>query len=451
MPHELCVVESPSLAPQLSVSRLLTLEAGFHCRYDNWNSFSLRELSGLDSKLLLAVAVPESKEAMQFFQSLLANGHRIPTLAVLPNEPSEELLRTASQTADDFIFWPVRQPELRQRVNRLLGTNQNAIEAAQRMLTGELGLAQLVGSAPAFLDVIGQIVRMAPSEAPVLITGETGTGKEVCARSVHLLGRLRQGPFIPVECSAIPEHLAESELFGHVRGAFTDAHRDHKGLVSLADGGTLFLDEIDSLSLPLQAKFLRFIQEGTYRPVGAERFVQANVRIIAASNQNLEGCVRHKEFRNDLYFRLNVLRLLLPSLRERRQDISLLAQHFLDTRAQVEQAVRKQLSPAALGRLEAHDWPGNVRELLNVMQRAVVLAPGNQILPCHIVLSTGRFEEAEGVINFRRARLRVIATFEQQYVHEMLRKHQGNITHAALDAGQDRRAFGRLVKKYKAS
>jgi two-component system response regulator GlrR len=449
MAHELCLVEPTVTTPQLSLSRMLRAEDGYRCSRRIWSSFSVAELDRFNSQLLLAVAVPETAEAISFFRALLNRPARIPTLAVVPGESSEELLRTTSEVADDFMFWPIREQELHQRVKRLLGISRPDLEAAKRALIGELGLAQVIGSAPAFLEVLANLSRMGPSDAPVLISGETGTGKEVCARAIHVLSRRRQGPFIPVDCGAIPEHLAESELFGHSRGAFTDAHRDHKGLVSLADGGTLFLDEIDTLSLSTQAKFLRFIQESTYRPVGAEQFCRANVRVIAATNRLLEQSVRDRQFRNDLYFRLNVLRLLLPPLRERRGDIEVLARHFLEKLGSQEAAVRKSLSPAALRRLEAYDWPGNVRELSNVMQRAIVLSTGAQILPCHIALSTGDPPDECSSSNFRSARSEAIAAFERRYVREILHKHHGNITHAARDAGQDRRAFGRLAKKYK--
>jgi DNA-binding NtrC family response regulator len=429
---------------------MLRIEDGYRCNRTTWSSFSTTELRCLDPQLLLAVAVPETMEAVHFFKSWMQQPLRIPTLAVVPSESSEELLRTTSEVADDFMFWPIRERELHQRLKRLLGASRPDLEAAKRKLTAELGLAQVVGSTAVFREVLANLARMGPSDAPVLISGETGTGKEVCARAIHLLSRRRHGPFIPVDCGAIPEHLAESELFGHMRGAFTDAHRDHKGLVSLADGGTLFLDEIDTLSLPTQAKFLRFIQESTYRPVGAEQFGRADVRVIAATNRSLENSVRDKQFRNDLYFRLNVLRLSLPPLRERRGDIEPLARHFLEKQSGRPSEATKSLSQAALRRLEAYDWPGNVRELFNVMQRAVVLAAGPQILPCHIVLSTGEAPSGEGTsLNFRSARSQAIAAFERRYVEEILNKHHGNITRAARDAGQDRRAFGRLAKKYK--
>jgi two-component system response regulator GlrR len=427
---------------------MLRPEDGYRCRCNSWTSFSAAQLQGRESQLLLAVAIPETSEALSFFRAQAKERGRIPTLAVLPSESSEELFRSAAAGADDFMWWPIREQELRERVKRLIGEPAREMESAHRALTEELGLAQVIGATPAFVEVLGQLARMGPSDAAVLISGETGTGKEVCARSIHLLSRRRQGPFIPVDCGAIPEHLAESELFGHARGAFTDAHRDHRGLVSLAYGGTLFLDEIDTLSLPNQAKFLRFLQEGVCRPVGGEQFYRANVRVIAASNRALEQCVREKQFRVDLYFRLNVLRLMLPPLRERRGDIEPLARHFLEKHC--EGPARKQLSQAALRRLETYDWPGNVRELFNVMQRAMVLAAGSQILPCHIVLCTSDSLDGEPATgNFRSARSKAISVFERRYVQELLEKHHGNITHAARDAGQDRRAFSRLAKRYR--
>ena len=448
MSQQLCVVESAAASPQTSLSRLLRPEDGFDCRCNHWNSFSNTELNSSECRLLLAVAVPETAEAVRFFRSRPRELARIPTLAVLPCESDEEVLRTVSDAVDDLVFWPVRELELRERIKRLIGGRRPDIEAAHRSLTQELGLAQVVGAAQAFVEVLSNLTRIGASDAPVLISGETGTGKEVCARAVHFLSRRRQGSFIPVDCGAIPEQLAESELFGHARGAFTDAHRDHKGLISQADGGTLFLDEVDALALTNQAKFLRFLQEGTCRSVGSEQFYRADVRIIAASNRILEQCVREKQFRLDLYFRLNVLQLYLPPLRERRCDIELLARHFLEKNLQ--NASRSTLSQAALRRLEDYDWPGNVRELFNVMQRAIVLSAGSQILPCHIVVRAGETPEAaKNLSSFRSARSEAIASFERRYVQEILDAHHGNITHAARQAGQDRRAFGRLAKKYR--
>jgi two-component system, NtrC family, response regulator GlrR len=451
MLHEICVIESCEMAPQLSVTRLLTPEMGFHCSLSNWAGFSAEKLRADDSQLILAVAAPEPGEALDFFRSLRTGPRLLPTVAVIPHDATEELMHTVLEATDDFVLWPVRTQELRQRLVRLLEWPDRALDVSRQRLIREIGLAQIVGTSPAFLRVLDYISLVGPSEAPVLLTGETGTGKEVCARSIHFLSRRQQGPFVPVDCGAVPENLAESELFGHTRGSFTGAHRDHRGLIALAEGGTLFLDEVDALSLTSQAKLLRFMQEGTYRPVGGERFVQADVRVIAATNRNVEHAVHDKQFRSDLYFRLNVLRVALPPLRERPGDIAMLARHFLERLTGKNNGAPKSLSPAALGKLELHRWPGNVRELFNVLTRAAVLAPGARVLPGHIVLSDDESSSPERCStngDFRDARSAAIAVFEQKYVEQMLRRHQGNITHAARAAGQDRRAFGRLAKKY---
>jgi DNA-binding NtrC family response regulator len=311
-----------------------------------------------------------------------------------------------------------------------------------------MGMAQLVGQDSAFVATLEAVPLLAASAAPVLLSGETGTGKELCARAIHHLSAREGFPFIPVECGALPDHLAENEIFGHVRGAFTDAHADQKGLAAMAEGGTLFLDEVDALSLAAQAKLLRFLEDGAYRALGADRFTRANVRLIAATNRDLESCIREKQFRPDLYFRLNVLQLRLPPLRDRRGDISLLARHFLQSCCATTDARRKSFSPATLRMLEIYNWPGNVRELYNVVQRAVVFCPGTQILPNHISLPVPLQASSDAVSNFRHARRQAIESFERHYVREMLHKHRGNVTRAALEAGKDRRAFGRLVKKY---
>jgi DNA-binding NtrC family response regulator len=288
-----------------------------------------------------------------------------------------------------------------------------------------------------------RIAATARTDLPVLITGETGTGKELFARAIHFMSRRRNHPFIPVDCGGIPDHLFENELFGHVRGAFTDAHTEQRGLAAVAEGGTLFLDEVESLPLAAQAKLLRFLQERQFKALGSERWAQADVRIVAATNRDLVKQTAEKEFRPDLYFRLDVLRLELPPLRERPEDIPLLARYFL---AQHEPAGRaRSFSPAALRRLTSYHWPGNVRELLNVIQRAIVFSKGAQIDACEIVLSQTTTTDRR---DFRTAREETIESFERAFVQELLQRHQGNVTHAAKEAGKERRAFGRLIKKY---
>jgi len=371
-------------------------------------------------------------------------GQRCKMLAVLPPESAREDIEFVLSIADDLILFSDRKELFDLRVRRLLDTSCSESEAAYEGLIGELCRANLVGSDPNFVRAAERLAASARADIPVLITGETGTGKELFARAVHSLSHRRNHPFIPVDCGGIPDHLFENELFGHVRGAFTDAHGEQRGLVSVADGGTLFLDEVDSLSIAAQAKLLRFLQERQFKSLGSERWARADVRIVAASNRNLVQRIEEKQFRQDLYFRLDVLRVEVPPLRERPQDIPLLARHFL-VRNQPKGTL-KSFSPSAMRRLMSHHWPGNVRELLNVVQRAIVFSHGPLIDATDIALSQ------EAVMpqrqNFRAAREETVENFERGYVQELLVRHHGNVTHAAREAGKERRSFGRLVKKY---
>jgi DNA-binding NtrC family response regulator len=392
-------------------------------------------------------------KAISFFRWLRESPVRIPTLAILPEFPSHELL-AAAEVVDDLVFSPVRGKELEVRIQRLLQNQPRLSQEIETDLRKEMGLAKLVGRHPSILQAAQQAVLFAASNAPVLITGETGTGKELFAHAIHSLSKRKGGPFIPVDCGSLPEQLAENELFGHCLGAFTDAHKDQRGLAAMAEDGTLFLDEVDALSPANQAKLLRFLQEGTYRALGAERFSRSNARVIAASNRCIEDRVQQGQFRSDLYFRLNVLRLHLPLLRERHADVSLLARHFLENECAAER-MRKSFSPAALRKLETHHWPGNARELFNAVQRATICCRRHLIMPEDIVLlndvlSNEAAGEAGTVANesFRCARRQAIEQFERDYVEQLMTRHSGNVTQAARDAGKERCSFGKLVKKY---
>ena len=438
------LLEGSSASAQPELRRMV--ESHALCELRSWQSFPRESLHRAQLQLIIARVEPQLTDtAADFLQWLQRNPVPIPVLAILPEFADAELLRSVAEVTDDFLFCPVRKEELNIRLARIL-----APRSCEEVLQAEAGLANLVGKDPAFVTALEQVKLFTVSNAPVMITGETGTGKELFAHAIHSLGRRKNGPFIPVDCSALPEHLAESELFGHCRGAFTDAHSDRKGLAALAEGGTLFLDEIDSLSLAGQAKLLRFLQEGIYRALGSDRFVRANVRAIAATNLNLEECVRERRFRSDLYFRMNVLRLHLPSLRERRGDITLLAKYFLDRQAVGLNVPRKVFSPAALRRLQSYSWPGNVRELFNTVERAAVCCPRRQITPIHISFSGYAIDSAKNSVDgsFRRAKQFVVERFEQDYIEGLMAKHQGNVTLAAQEACKERRAFGKLVKKY---
>jgi DNA-binding NtrC family response regulator len=386
-----------------------------------------------------------------FFSHFTTHPLAIPLCAVVTQEPAfdfapADLVRLAVRTADEFILHPFRRQELTQTISILLGVK----DAPKEKVAGaaELALLPLVGCSSSFNRVLEQMPFVARSKAPVMILGETGTGKEVCARAIHALSPRRNGPFVPFDCCSVPEHLFENELFGHCRGAYTDAHSDQRGLVAQAENGTLLLDEIDSLSPGAQAKLLRFLQEGTYRPLGSERQFPANVQVIAATNTNLELEVQQKRFRADLYFRLNVLRLELPALRDRPGDVGILAEHFLDTLCAAANREKLILSPGALRLLDNYTWPGNIRELYNVINRLVVLCPGPQVLPSQIPWATAQSRSDSCAPSFNQARAQVIENFEREYVTRLLRKNNGNVSSSAREAGKDRRTFGRLIKKY---
>jgi two-component system response regulator GlrR len=436
-----------------------------------WDSVDPAALGDPDVALIVPIVGAFDADSSAFFQMLATRGARAPVLAVLPanadrvDQADAEPFACAVRAVDDFVLMPVRAEEWRQRVRRLTGSSGPADPAAAvaDRLAAEIGLSQLVGRAPAFLAVLEKIPLIARSGSPALITGETGTGKELCARAIHQLSPRCHLPFIPVDCGALPDSLFENEFFGHVRGAFTDAHRDQRGLVGLAEGGTLFLDEVDSLSTVAQVKLLRFLQERTFRPLGSDRFLRANVNVLAAMNRDPESLVRDKLFRADLFFRLNVVRLHLAPLRERRADIPLLARHIVESLAADAGLGRKSLSPAVLPKLLAYDWPGNVRELHNALQRAVVLATDRHILCEHVSLPDAHACDASheiatapapagcadsGALSFRRGRSMVVEEFERSYVTRLIEKHGGNVTQAAREAQKDRRAFGRLLKKH---
>jgi two-component system, NtrC family, response regulator GlrR len=314
---------------------------------------------------------------------------------------------------------------------------------------------KLVGKSPSFLAAIELTRRFAACDATVLVQGETGTGKELVARAIHYLGARRSFPFIPVNCGALPDTLVENELFGHARGAFTDARDARRGLIAEAQGGTLFLDEVEVLTPKVQVTLLRFLQDLEYRPVGGATVRNANVRIIAASNANLDALQKDHHFRQDLLFRLNVLSIDLPPLRERQNDVVLLAEIFLRRLAEQYRRAAKHLHPDAVSRLLDYAWPGNVRELENLIHREFLMTDAPVIeLRCLDALGT-RKENAQSAARqrltasrFQEAKASAIAHFERNYISELLSRTHGNISQAARISGKERSRLGKLVKKY---
>lgn len=304
----------------------------------------------------------------------------------------------------------------------------------------------LVGKSLSFLEEMNKIPLIAKCDSSVLISGETGTGKELCAQNIHLLSSRSSKPFVPVNCGALPVELAENELFGHRRGAFTGAANANSGLICEAEGGTLFLDEIDSLPPLVQVKLLRFLQERTYRPLGATKEFRADVRIVAATGMDADLLVRSGNLRKDLYYRLNVLPLRLPPLRERREDIPLLSRFFLTKHSRIVGKEILDFAVTALQKLVFHDWPGNVRELEHVIERAVVLTQNKIIEESDISLP--HVDRVNPVEPFKEAKERFVQEFEKSYIEKVLLLCRGNISNAAKLAEKHRRAFWELIRKH---
>lgn len=307
----------------------------------------------------------------------------------------------------------------------------------------------MIGQSEVFRIVQALIDKMAVFDAPVLIEGETGTGKELAARAIHYRGARRDRPFVPVNCGALLDQLIENELFGHRRGAFTDARDNQPGLVELARGGTLFLDEIDTLTPKGQVTLLRFLQDHQFRPLGGDREQQGDVRIIAASNRSLERQVELGEFRLDLLYRLKLLYLTLPPLRERYGDVPMLAGHFVEVGSARFHKQAIPLAAATLSWFERYQWPGNIRELENLILREFLLADGAQIsIPVPAAGLSAIPDQGGAQSNHRLAKNQAIKEFESRFLKRLIEQANGNVSAAARICGTERRYLGRLLKKY---
>ncbi len=332
------------------------------------------------------------------------------------------------------------------RTNEVL---QEEVASLKATLSDAPGEELIFGHNPAMQQVRDMVLQVAPTPATVLITGETGTGKELIARTIQRLSPLRDKPFVKINCTAFSPQLLESELFGYKKGAFTGALKDKPGLLEKGHGGTIFLDEIGDITPEMQVKMLRFLQFGEIRPVGGTETRTVQARIIAATNRNLEQMIGEEKFRADLYYRLNTFTIHLPPLRERKEDLPLLAYHFLK---QAEIRLNKKvgsISKAAMSCLMQYDYPGNLRELQSIIERAVILCKGNQIEPEHLPHNLQPRDESwkleQGLVQARR---RVLARFELQAIQYYLREAGGNVSKAAMLARMPRRSFYRLMDKY---
>ena len=360
--------------------------------------------------------------------------------------------------AFDYVLKPVNAEDLGVRLHRAIRISEilrrhSVYEQQERQ---EFAANSFVGSGAAFEHIMQRICEAARGRLTVLITGETGTGKGIIARAIHQQSPERDRPFQVIDCTTVPDGMMESELFGHVRGAFTGAIADKPGLIELANGGSVFLDEIGELPLPLQAKLLRVLEECEVRPVGGTRVRRINTRFIAATNRNLEARVREGAFRKDLYYRLAVVSIRVPPLHERREDIPIIARHLLNRLAQSMGKAQCHFDQAAMEVLVSYTWPGNGRELRNVVERMVMLATGDIIhardvrnmLPQSEAESLGSVDPSLATLPYMEAKERALEEFTKSYLRVKLAQHGGVITKAAEDSGIPRQHFSLLMKRF---
>ena len=367
----------------------------------------------------------------------------------------ETAVEAIQKGAYDYITKPFKRERILLTVDKAMKWQEMVKEnlALRRALDEKSDFSTLVGSTPVMREIFEQIKQVAPARATVLITGPSGSGKELIARAIHQNSLRRSAKMVTINCTAIPEQVIESELFGHVKGAFTDAWKDKKGLVEEAGGGTLFLDEIGDLSPRMQTKLLRLLQEGEYKPVGSVITLKADLRFVAATNHNLKQAIREKCFREDLYYRLNVIHIDLPSLKEKKKDIPLLSYHFLKKYNRLNGKNIRNISSSALHALMSYEFPGNVRELENIIERGVIFCQTDTLTVKELFLdneSDPFFPDPnpdDFRLSFKEAKDRMIRKFYRYYIEALLCETGGNISRAAESAGIQRQYLHRLMKE----
>jgi two-component system NtrC family response regulator len=391
----------------------------------------------------LPPAPREADEGLRALEEILGVDALIKVVVITGNQEKANAFRAIEQGAFDFFAKPVDLQEVRTVLKRAAGIA--GLERENRSLKEQMlhrGMDEILGASPPMERVFATIRKVAATDASVLITGESGTGKELVARALHQASGRPDGPFVVINCGAIPETLLESELFGHEKGAFTSADARRRGKIEYADKGTLFLDEIGEISASLQVKLLRFLQERVIERVGGREAIPVDVRVVAATNRDLKTEIAERRFREDLYYRLGVVAIALPPLRERGEDVFLLAKAFLHQFAAQCQKDVRGFSADALGAMRAHAWPGNVRELENRIRRAVIMGEGRTLGAEDLELSTDGHENRLAPLRDVRERA------EEEHVRRALLRCNWNISQAALELGVSRPTMHDLIKRY---
>jgi len=412
---------------------------------------AIARLEEVDPDIVLTDIRMPGVTGLDVLQAVRAHDPEVPVILMTAQASLQSAMQAVNEGAFYYLQKPFSNAELvalcrrAAQTRRLTTENKTLKREIRRRDTSNA--KRPVGRNRAFLEVVRLAETVAPTDSTVLITGESGTGKEVIARFIHELSERESGPFISINCGALPENLLESELFGHVKGSFTGAVRDKEGLLVAAEGGTFFLDEVGEMSPALQVKLLRAIQEREVVPVGATDPVDIDVRIIAATNRDLEQEIRRGTFRSDLYYRLNVISLHLPPLRERPEDVALLAEHFLQALAEDKGGTPRTLTPDALSALQAYEWPGNVRELENALERAAILSKGDAVdvdaLPSRITNP-----ESAPLVSERPHTNPTLELIERAYILWVLQAEGGNKARAAEVLGIDPSTLYRKLNRY---
>jgi len=431
----LVVDDDPSIRKLLSI-RLRT--AG----YDVETASSGEEARALLAQLSPAAVITdlrmEGMDGMSLFASIHQRNPALPVIILTAHGTIPDAVAATQKGVFGYFTKPFDSKALLEQLARAVQLGQG--DSARSQDDWRSGI---ISRSPVMDALLEQARRAAASDASILIQSESGTGKELLARAIHQVSERQRGPFVAVNCSAIPEDLLESELFGHAKGAFTGATHTRKGLLQEADGGTLFLDEIGDMPLSFQVKLLRVLQEREVRPVGSNEVTPVDVRIISATHCNLQDFIEQKKFREDLYYRLNVIQLELPPLRERREDIPVLANHFLRLLAERDHQTVKVFAPEAMEMLKCAPWPGNIRQLQNAVEHTFVLST-TRIIPVSHVMNALR-DKPDELLSLCESRDR----FEQEYLVRLLRMTEGNVTQAARIARRNRTEFYKLLNRHR--
>jgi len=436
-------------------TRTVLEDEGYHVHLCTSGGEALKALQEGDYDLMLSDLVMEEMSGMALLQRVKAQWPTLPVLMITGFGSIQSAVEAMKLGAADYLTKPLNNDELLIKIRRTLERSEKDREL--KMLREELqktySFANIVTRSQKMHEVIKQIQHVADTDVTILIQGESGTGKELVARALHFTGSRKDFPFVVVNCAAVPEHLLESELFGHEKGAFTGAVKRRIGKFEEADRGTLFLDEIGEIPPAVQVKLLRVLQEKEFTRVGGNETIRVDVRVVAATNRNLEVMMHQGDIREDFYYRINVFPITLPPLRERIEDIMLLAEHFLHRHADLSRSGPKTFAPAAISEMMQYAWPGNVRELENMVKRAILRTTGDMITSLGLPSGeTAPPVDAPPIDKFTTSYKEYISMIlrdaEEKYLVKMLKVHNGNINQIARIMGVDRKTVYRKLTEY---